>query len=207
MRIRTTLFAGLAAGAVLFASSASAAPTVVITDPQGDVRGQAAFDIVSVTMETTKTSTAKTAPLKDFIVSIQLAAAPTVLPGTSYQVMGENAACGTFYAFVYFSALDGGQTSSMQFGNCGTPNAAGQDNWLLEPAVKVDGNKIVFTVSAKTMPPQVKAGSPFNQLIAYTAPTEPVVGYSVVDFAPDDAVAEAGSFDFAKSDKIYKYGS
>lgn len=211
MRIRTTLFAGLAAGAALFASTASAAPTAVITDAKGDAKGaQAAYDIVSVTMETTKVSKAKNAPLKDFVVTMELAAAPDTKPGTAYQIFGTNAACGAFFAYVYWSALDAGPSSSLQFGDCGDGTDPTSDNFLVESAtVTTQGTKLVFKASAKALPSQIKAGSAFTELVAYTAPTEPVVGYSTYDVAVISGapIEDAATIDFARGDKTYKYGS
>lgn len=206
MRIRTTLFAGLAVGAALLASTANAAPTAVITDAKGDAKGaQTTYDIVSVTMDTTRTSKAKTAPMKDFTITIEVAGKPSVQPGTSYQILGENAACGTFFAFSYYGVT--GPDNSVQFGTCGVPDETGQDNFVIEPNVKVDGNKIIFTIPAKALPKEVKAGSLFSELTAYTAVTEPVFGYSPVDFAPNAAAADAVAIDHAVASKDYKLGS
>lgn len=216
--IKLRLAAFVAATAALAAGMPNAnavAPQIV--DPVGDVKGaQAAYDIVGVTFDTTKVVSyttvkkkkVKTVTLKDFTVTMTLAGDASVLPGTSYQVISDETPCGRLYAYTYFSALDGGPGNSLQFANCGPETPQG-DSTLLEPTVTVKGKTITWSVPVKTLPAPIKAGSAFGSMFAYTAPTEPVVGYSAVDFLIEGGpqAAEAGAFDFAATDKVYKLGS
>jgi hypothetical protein len=216
MKLR--LAALVAATAALAAGMPNAnAVSPQISDPAGDVKGaQAAYDIVSVRFDTTKVVTStvvkkkkvKVVTLKDFTITMTLAGDANVLPGTSYQVIADNTPCGTLYAFTYFSALDAGPGNSLQFGHCGEVTPQG-DSALLDPTVTVAGKTITWSVPMKTLPPQVKAGSAISGMYAYTAPTEPVVGFSGVDFLSiaGPEAAEAATFDYAATDKVYKVGS
>jgi hypothetical protein len=207
MRSRLALLAGIGAGAALLAPAAVAAPTVVISDATGDAKGnQPAYDLVSVSMETTRVSTAKNAKLKDFRIVMQLAGTPEVQPGTSYQVVGEHAECGMFFAYVYWSAVETAPTTSVQFAQCGEPDEVGQESYFVDTTARIEGSTIVFSMPATSLPPEVEAGSLFENLVAYTAVTEPSVGFSALDFAPDEA-DDALALDYATATRAYKYGS
>lgn len=134
---------------------------------------------------------------KDLVVTLTTAGAPVVQPGTAFQI-GADTPCGTFFLFSYFSAPDRGVAHSMQFANCGEPDPTGNDGVSLEPVVKTTGNAISYTVPFRTLPKQIKLGSSFSALTAYTAVADPVVGFGPGDFSPNDAGTEAASFDFAK---------
>src|SRR3712207_1420475 len=116
MRRRFLVLPALAAS-VLLLPSANAALPPQITDPTGDVKGTAAYDIVSVQFDTLKTTTYKTVVTKqgkkkvtkkvavvtptDFVINMTLAGPPSVAPGTSYQVIAGESPCGTLFAFSY----------------------------------------------------------------------------------------------------------
>lgn len=216
MKLR--LAAAVAAAAALAAGMPNAnAIAPQITDPAGDVKGaQAAYDIVGVTFDTTKTKTTTvvkkkkvtTVTHKNFTITMTLAGNVDVKPGTSYQVIVENTPCGQLYAFTYFSASAAGPGHSVQFANCGEATPQG-DSLLLDPAVTINGKTITWSVPVKALLPSVKIGSAFSGMYGYTAPTEPVVGYSGVDFlsAGGQQAAEAATFDYASTDKVYRLGS
>jgi hypothetical protein len=221
MKVRLIALAAAAAVGLAAMPGANAVPPQ-ITDPTGDVKGaQAAYDITSVTFDTIKVVSYKTVKAgkkkrvvavytpTDLTITMNLAGAPDVKPGTSYQIMAQDTPCGLLYAYTYFSARSGGRGDSMQFGNCGPSTPTG-DNFVLgagQFTVSMVGKSIVWRAPLKNLPPSVKVNSIFAGLSAYTAVTEPLFGYSGVDFAEDNTQAEAFSLDFAASDKVYKIGS
>lgn len=205
MRSRIVLVAALATAA-LVASSAQAARAPQITDPKGDaLASQAAYDIVSVTLDTPRTTKSKTSPIKTFSITMELAAAPDIHEGTSYQINADLGDCGSLFVFSYWSALDAGPTSSFQIQSCGQQADAvdGSPQTFLDPTVKIEGNKITWAVSGKAMPKEFAKGYLFNSLYGYTAITEPLVGYTTEDYSPAPGTT---AIDATKTIS-YKYGS
>ena len=184
-----------------------------IVDPAGDAVGsQASLDITGVDFHMTSTTTRTVVPTrgkngrkqvvttvtpKDLVITLTLDGDAEVLPGTSYQI-GAETPCGHLFAFSYFSALDGGTGHSLQFAACGeadpTDTADGEASVLLEPTVALSGKTITYTVPARELPSKIGMSSTFTELVAYTALTEPVVGYATADFVPESAI------DFAVGD-------
>ena len=208
MRNRLVLLAALSAGAVL-APLAGAAPAPQIVDPKGDALGaQAAYDIVSVTYETTKASKAKNAPLKDFVVTMELAGPATIAPGTSYTVRADDTPCGGLIMYAYWGLLENGPTVGGFFNTCGPlDDTTGVDAAYLEPRTKAEGNKLSFTVAAASVPKAARTAT-FGGLKAVTAPAEPLAGISTdLIFSDLGAPEGTGAFDLARSDKTYKFGS
>lgn len=224
MKLRLIALAATAALGLGTMPGAQAALPPQITDPAGDAKGnQAAYDVVSVTFDTIKAVSYKTVKVgkkkkakrvavytpTDFTITMTMAAPPDVKPGTSYQIMAAETPCGLLYAYTYFALSTAGRRDAMQFGDCGPTTTTG-DNFVLAAGqftATVVGNSIVWKAPLKNLPKEVKLTSAFAGLSAYTAPTEPVFGYSGVDFADSREQAEAASFDFAASDKVYKLGS
>lgn len=208
----------MAVTAVLAATPAHAGLAPQITDPTGDVTvKQPAYDIVSVTFDTTKNVTykvvkkkrVKVVTPKDFTITMTLAGPVDIKPGTSYQIVVDETPCGDVLAYTYFSVLDAPDTTthnSMVFGDCGPETAAGTGFPVESLKTTISGNTIVWSVPMRGLPPGVKAGSTFSGLHAYTAPAEPVLAYSTMDFAPEEAYP-AAAFDYATTDKSYRLGS
>jgi hypothetical protein len=186
-----------------------------IVDPAGDaVAAQASLDITGVDFHMTSTTTRTVVPTrgkngrkqvvttvtpKDLVVTMSLGAVPSVQPGVSYQV-GAETECGHLFIYSYFSATDAGPTDVFQFSGCGGPDPTatdGEANLSLEPTVTVNGSTISWSVPAKALPKEISLASGWTELIAYTAVTEPVVGYATADFVPESAVDYATG-DFAK---------
>ncbi len=210
MKLRALALPAVLAVALVGATSSSAAPGNDIVDPKGDALGaQSAFDIVGVDFNMTTTTTKVVAVVKgkkktvttvkpkDLVVTMELAATPNVAPGTSYQI-GAETDCGHLFVYTYFSA--GAAENSFQFSGCGEPDPTSTDgvgNFSVEPVVAIKGNLLTFTVSAKALPKEISLKSTFTELIAYTAVTEPAVGYATADFVPESAIDYATG-DFAK---------
>jgi hypothetical protein len=205
MRARLAGYATIAVAAVALATTAHAKPTVV-KDAKGDARSQqAAHDIVSLTLDTARATKSATSPITTFTITMELAAAPAIQPGISYQLLGDLGDCGTLFVYSYWSALDQGPAHSFQVSSCGTDTSTtGGPAQLLDPAVKIEGNKISWTVSGKLMPKEFAKGYTMNDLYGFVAVTEPVVGYTTQDFS---SIADLDSTIDTTAPTTYKYGS
>ena len=186
------------------AAPAPAKPQIV--DPSGDAVGsQKNDDITGVTFEITKTAVQAVKKVrgkkvtytryepKDFKVTMTLAGTASVAPGVSYQI-GVDTGCGHSYIYAYFSAPDAGP-SSLQFAECGTAGVNGT-GLLVDHTFTPTGTTLVWTAPYNTMPKQLGVGSFWTAPVAYTAVTEPVVGYTTADFVPETAVDYAKGDDF-----------
>lgn len=211
MKLRIVALPAVLALALVGATSSSAAPGNDIVDAKGDaVGGQAAYDILGVdfnmTTTTTKTvqvvkgkkQTITTVKPKNVVVTMQLAGAPSQQPGMSYQI-GAETDCGHLYVF-HYEVPGAGPESRFYFTQCGEPDPTetdGAGNFEVPTVAAFVGNTVTFTVSAKALPKEITAKSTFTELLAYTAPTEPVFGYSNADFVPETAT-DFATGDFAK---------
>lgn len=186
-------------------------PKPQIVDAAGDAVGsQANYDITGVTFETTKVAekstkvvkgkkiTVTTYVPKDFQVTMALAGTAAVQPGVSYQI-GVDTPCGHMFVFAYVSVFNApAADSSVQTAECGTGGTSGT-SLLMDHTLTVAGNKIIWSLPLKSMPTQFKIGAAFTSPVAYTAATEPVVGYTTADFVPQTAIDYATGADFKLS--------
>lgn len=200
--------AGLAAlGMVGSAQAGPVAPvgpnTLVVTDATGDARGaQASTDITSVTFTTTgKTTTKKvkgktvTTYVPDTLVaSLALAAAPSVVPVTSYEIDGDTA-CGTLY--MYYDPNNFG--SGAQLANCGPKTNTGDTFFLTETPV-VTGSTITWSIPFSSLPKDVAAGTAVTAIHGYVTIAEPNTSQGPT------AVTNQANIDDAVSDATYKIG-
>jgi hypothetical protein len=209
MRLRTALLPVALGALVLTGTSSTAAVGNDIVDAAGDaVTAQAGQDILGVDFHMTTTDLVTTTVVKgkkkkvvtktpkDLVVTMTLAGPPAIDPGISYQI-GAETDCGHLFVYSYFSAVDAGPADSFQFSGCGGEDPAstdGEANFTVDAPAKVSGNTLTYTVSAKALPKEISMKSVFTELIAYTAVTEPVVGYATADFVPESAI------DFATGD-------
>jgi hypothetical protein len=187
-------------------------PKPQIVDAAGDAVGsQAAYDVTGVTFEVTKKAQTSykivrgkkvavtTYVPKDFQVTMTLAGAAAVQPGVSYQI-GAETPCGHMFIFAYvsvFSAPDA--DSSVQTDECGPADPTGNTSILIDHEFTTSGNKLIWKLPFKGLPAEIKLGSVFGTPIAYTAATEPVVGYSTADFVEQTAIDYATGTDFKLS--------
>jgi hypothetical protein len=203
MRLRSALVP-LALGAlVLTGTSSTAAVGNDIVDTAGDaMTAQAGQDILGVDFHMTTTDVVTTTVVKgkkkkvvtktpkDLVVTMTLAGPPAIDPGISYQI-GAETDCGHLFVYSYFSALDAGPADSFQFSGCGGEDATqpdGEANFTVDAPAVIKGNTITYTVSAKALPKEIGMKSVFTELLAYTAVTEPAVGYATADFVPESAI-------------------
>ncbi|HVE97597.1 MAG TPA: hypothetical protein VNA12_00265 [Mycobacteriales bacterium] len=197
MRVRPILTVALAMTA-LVAPYAGAAPKPQIEDPAGDQRGSGDYDIVSVGFDVTK----KAGKLKDLVVTFTLGSAPTMGSLPSYNLRGDVAGCGTFLLYSYTRAAGGmAPDHNLVFSGCGseTDPATGDPEQALTPTAEIKGNAIIYTVKFAEMPKEIQKAT-FDAMTAWTAPAEPVVGYTVADFVDE------GAFDSAASTSSFKVG-
>lgn len=197
MRLRRSILAVAAAAALAAVNTSHAALAPQITDAKGDSAVGAGNDILKVTFGTVKVKKV----IKEVTITMEPAAAPVINPGSSYQIGADLGACGTLYVFSYWSLADAGTGHSWQNG-CMPPDETGATQGSITPKVTIKGNKITWSVPYKSLPKQMqKLGFKFTGLKAYTAVTEPVVGYTPADF-----ISASGANDWAECTKIFKMG-
>lgn len=213
MRRSTRLSLALAGAAAVamapLASAGTSAPnTLVVPDATGDVlAAQTAYDITGVTYTTTGTTETRKVGKKkvavytpkDLVVTMNLAAPPSTNPTSLYQVNVETGSCGglqLYYAPSLVLEGSGGLVS------CGSePDETGSTTTFLDVVPQLKGNSIVFTMSIKGLPKEMKAGSTLSGTTAFTTIVEPVTGI----FGPYQ-VDPAASYDTATSDATFVIG-
>ena len=208
MKLRLlALPAALSALALVGHGADAAVPAPVkpqIVDPAGDAVGaQANYDVTGVTFEVTKTAvkstkvvkgkkvTTTTYTPKDFQVTMTLAGDAKVQPGVSYQI-GVDTGCGHMFVFAYTSAgAAGGTDSSMQVSLCGADDPTDPDGNAgvqLDHTFAAVGKTLVWTMPYKSVPKEMAIGTSWDAPVAYTALTEPAVGYTTADFVEQTAI-------------------
>lgn len=181
--MRRTLALAAVAALVAFAAPAEAKP-FTYTDAKGDMP-VAGADIVSVTYATEGTTTSrrvggrtvKTYVPTRLVVTMALAGTPVQQPGFRYEVEAEVAGCGTFaLAYAPGTVYAGLLGPSSLFVGCGGADPIGGDGQIIFPKFAVSGSKLVWTVTLKTLPKNVRAGAVFSGLNASVDLVEPVLG-------------------------------
>lgn len=193
MRARHVFAAGLA-GLLLAGSAAHGAPAPKpqIVDPAGDSRLGADTDLVSVAFSVVK----KSRKLDQLLVTVTTAGPAALNPGSSYNIKGEVSGCGSFIAYSYWGAREAGASHQFNFIGCG-PEAdptTGDPEANLDPTATISGNTLTYALPFKDIPKEIKLKTRFSELVAWTAVTEPVVGYTPADF---EQIGEAGATDWA----------
>lgn len=185
----------LAAAAVaLIASGASAAApgplTLTYTDPAGDAIPTAAYDITSVTATTTgkvttsrvngkgkgkgkaKGDTITTYTPEALVLSMTLAAAPSSLPGTLYEIDAMTSKCGRMYLY-YTPGVDG----SGALVGCGSePSATGSTATSIPVEPTVKDKTITWTLPFDALPRELKPGTSITAFEAFSTQVDPVTG-------------------------------
>lgn len=207
MRARLVATPILAAFALLL-PSADAAPSTafVVPDPTGDANfsglheqrlpgSQAAFDIASVTFDTTKTTTyvvkkKKKVPVvtpTGISITLGMASAPSTVPGSSYGVTGTHSVCENLRLQIYYT--EAGPTTYGDLSQCGTGGTATSDTqYSIEFTPRIDGNNLVLQIPFKALPKQFAVGTMVDEITAYTSTAE----FVVAGYQPTDFVAAAG---------------
>ena len=206
MKLRLLALPAALSALALIGHGADAAPAAVkpqVVDPAGDaLTKQGGQDITAVTFEVTKTTTVTTKLVKgkkvkvttytpkDFVVSLKLAAAPSVLPGLTYYT-GVATPCGDLHFQTSFNALDAGEGTTAYFAECGPDqDVAGIviNTFDVAPTVTKTADSIVYSMPFKSLPKEIKLGSSFDAPYAFVAATDPVFGFDTVTFG-DKATA------------------
>lgn len=199
MRARPVLAAAVAAAALL-ASTATAAAKPQLEDPAGDQLPGASgdYDIVSALFEATK----KDGKVKDLVITLGTSSAPTLGGAPSYNMRGDVSGCGTFLLYVFTSA-EAGTSSTFQTNGCGndTDTTGEPAQYVDVTDVVVKGTSVVFTIPVNAMPTEIKKAT-FSNLFAWSAPAEPIIGYTPAEFVPQtafDSGTGTGSFKMPQS--------
>lgn len=203
MRLARPVLGAALAGALALAMSASAstAGPLALTDAKGDGNGvndggtglgpegapgpgsRAGVDIVSLTLANTVVGKGKKATCDGFTATLELSGPPEA-SNTLYRVQGTGAVnSGRFWLRHLNNPVDGTKTTLQHEGEA-------LATIPIAPA-KIDGNKIIFTVTAKDIKATgEKAG------FMYAAPAVDVRGSSGAAFAPvwDQLLNEEKSF-------------
>lgn len=199
MRLARPALALAVVAAIAVAGSASASPfgpkTLTFADAAGDnVSPGAGQDITKVTWTTSGKGKNKKYTPKSLVITLTLAAPPTTDGSTVYGVDSQLPGCGE----VYFQYMPGARLlDSFNYADCGgdpsDPTTNGGSSFDSEP--EITGNSIVWTVPFKAMPGDVKPGSVFEKINAYTDFVDPVTSivgpYSTVGVALYDTAATA----------------
>jgi hypothetical protein len=207
--VRPILLVG-AAIAVAVAGVASANPpgpnTLTFTDPAGDnVSPSSASDITGVTWSTLMKGKAhglgkgrgKYTPTA-LVVTLTLAAAPAS-DSTVYAVDANLPGCGDFL----LTYAPGATLESFNYADCGgdPSDPTTQGSSTFDAAPEVVGSSIVWTLPFKSLPGDVKPGTTFTGLNAYTDFTDPAIG-----LVSPSLVVGVPLYDTAKTDKPYVVG-
>lgn len=178
------------AAAVALASPADAKP-FTYTDARGDQPADAGLDIVGVkyategTTTTTKSGkrTVRTYTPTKLVVSLTTAGVPVQQPGVKYRADAQIESCGNI-SFTYSNGAAAGALAFSQLivGCGGGPGTTGGDTLLLDPAVSVKGNSVVWSVSLKSLPKNARVGALLYRFESSVDVTDPAFGL----LSPDD---------------------
>jgi hypothetical protein len=190
-----------AAAAVGLAGSASAAGgpnKLTFTDAAGDnVSPSSASDIISVTWTTRSKNKAKKYVPTALVLTLTLAA-PPASDSTVYALDATLPGCGDFL----LTYTPGATLESFNFAECGGDGSDPTGNGTsFEGAPEVVGNSVVWTLPFKSLPGDVKPGTTFSDLNAYTDFADPAVG-----LISPSLIAGTPLYDTAATDKPFVVG-
>jgi hypothetical protein len=190
MTLRRLVLPLVLAASLVAATSSQAAPAPQVTDPAGDAVGlQGMHDITSITYEVTGTvkkvgrKSVKTP--KALVVTLGLAGAPSVAPGTYYAV-GAVTDCGALTMSASLTAL-----SAPSYGGSGTFFECGPEQEVagvvvtpfgVSPTITLGATSVVFTVPWKSLPKEIALGDSWFDLQGYTTLSDPVIGFDSQTF-------------------------
>jgi hypothetical protein len=201
------LAAGVAAVALASGASAATGPsTFSFSDDKGDAIPTDAYDITSAKLTTTGVTTTKTVKRKKtttytpkaLVVSMTLAAPPSTVPGTLYELDAETSTCGSL--LLYFTPGADGSGALVGCGSEPDP-ATGSEATTLAVEPTVAGNTITWTLPLASLPPQVKVGTTISEFAGYSAQVDPATGV-----VGPYLLTSALNYDNAASDGVYKLG-
>lgn len=166
-----------AALAILMAGSAHASQSLTYEDEAGDsLDGRSSLDIVSVTYDVRQVN--KGGP-PSLVVEMELAGPPDGQL-VSYETRAEAEGCGYFWTSyapgtVFTQAL--GSAPASYFMECGSPpDGTGSTATLIDAQFRIDGNTLRWSVALDSIAKELRSGSTFTSMEAYTQVAEPVFG-------------------------------
>lgn len=175
-RTRFVVLLSIAALAIGLAGSAQAAPITYADDSGDSVDARPSMDIVSVTYDVRQVN--KSGP-PSLVIEMELAAPPESQL-VSYETRAEAAGCGHFDASfapgtVFTAALDSAPASFWI--GCGSPpDETGSTSTLLDAQFRIDGNVLRWSLAMDGIPKELRGGTTFSDLHAFTQIAEPVLG-------------------------------
>ncbi|HUR50118.1 MAG TPA: hypothetical protein VMY88_11410 [Acidimicrobiales bacterium] len=173
LRNAALVFAALA---LLFAGSAQAAPAAYSDDAGDSLDTRPSMDIVGVSYDVRQVN--KSGP-PSLVVEMELAGPPEGQLA-SYETRAQVEGCGYFqtsYApgTLFVSAL--GSSPASFFMECGSaPDSTGSTATLLDAQFRIDGNKLRWAIAMDSIPKELRGGTTFSELNAFTQIAEPVSG-------------------------------
>jgi hypothetical protein len=201
--------AGVALATTASAGGPAAPNTLTFNDPAGDaVPTDDGNDILSVTYTTTGVQEPKgpgkgrgkgnlVYTPKALVVTMQLAAPPSAVPGTLYEADATTSACGDL--LLYFTP---GVDGSGGLVDCGSEaDATGSTATSLDVEPQVQGNTVTWTLPLSSLPKEMAVGSTISDFVAYSTQTDPVTGV-VGPYLIDSSL----NYDNASGDGTYKIG-
>ena len=174
---RTRLAAVLIAVLALLSAGPARASAFSYTDAEGDaLDARASMDIVSVTYDIRQVNKAGPPSL---VVEMELAAPPEGQL-VSYETRAEAEGCGYFTSSfapgTAWSAATGSAPASY-FMECGSPeDSTGSTATLIDAQFRIDGNTLRWAVALDSIPKELRGGTTFTEMSAYTQVAEPVMG-------------------------------
>jgi hypothetical protein len=200
---------GVALATTASAGGPAAPNTLTFTDPAGDhVATDAGNDILSVTFTTTGTTGPKgpgkgrgkgnlAYTPKALVVTMKLAAPPSTVPGTLYEVDATTSGCGGL--FLYFTP---GAEGSDGYVDCGSePDETGSTATFFGVVPDVQGKVITWSIPLSMMPKEAGVGSSISEFAAYSTQADPALG-----LVGPYLLTSALNYDNATSDATYKIG-
>lgn len=200
IRPALALAAVLGVGLASAASAAGGPSTLTFADKKGDnVSPSAASDITGVSWTTSGKNTGAKYVAKNLVLTLTLAAPPAADGMVVYGIDADLAGCGDFYV----SYMPGAKLlDSFNYASCGgNPSDPTGDGTSFDGSPEVKGTSIIWTFPLKSLPGDVKAGSQFTAVNAYTDFVDPATSI----FGPRSLTGEA-LYDTATTDKPYKVG-
>lgn len=192
--------------ALLLAGSAQAAPSTYADDQGDSVDARPSMDIVSVTYDVRQIN--KGGP-PSLVIEMELAAPPESQL-VSYETRAEASGCGHFDASyspgtVFVTGLDSAP-GSFWIGCGSPPDETGSTATLLDAQFRiVDGKVLRWSLAMDSIPKELRNGSTFSDLHAFTQIAEPVLGIDGTGTSPVEGQKGPLPIDSASTDKTWTY--
>ncbi len=183
------------------ANAAHAPASLTFTDPTGDAVPSSAYDITSITFTTEGTYAGKGKKRSyrptDLVITMTLAAPPSTVPGTLYEIDATTSKCGDLFVY-YTPGVDG---SGALFGCGSEPDATGSSSTGVDVVPTVKDKTITWKMPFSSIPREVKPGSSISEFIGFSTQVDPATGVIGPYLLTTDA-----NYDNATGPGSYKIG-